>query len=198
VETERLHQHTAWQRFLKTGPLAFLPLSTGQSSIVWSLDSEVADDVLQLADGEFLQVLSEALEFRLGRVVATTPRAAFPLSWHNAQRWLDGRVLLIGDAAHGVHPLAGQGVNLGFGDVALLQHYIRERETLDDHVRLRRFERRRKAETATATHLFSVFKLLYGSENPFLCRMRDIGMSAVEHNPLIKRNIISSAMENMA
>lgn len=121
VNTEKFHENTAWQRFLTTGPLAFLPLSNGQSSIVWSADTERADELLQLPEEDFRLQLAEAFEFRLGQITATSQRMGFPLSWHTADKWLEGRVLLMGDAAHGVHPLAGQGVNLGFADVAALQ-----------------------------------------------------------------------------
>lgn len=198
VSTEQSHQNTAWQRFLATGPLAFLPLSNGQSSIVWSADTARAAELLQLAEADFMQQLAEALEHRLGAVTATSARAGFPLAWHLSERWLDGRVLFIGDAAHGVHPLAGQGVNLGFADVALLASSIPAGQSVYDHKRLRRFERQRKAESATAMHLFSALKVFYAQQNPLLCLGRDMGMSIVEKNLLIKRLVIQSAMHNMA
>lgn len=198
VTTEFSHEHTAWQRFLATGPLAFLPLPNGQSSIVWSADTDRAQELLQLSDEEFMQQLSKAIEYRLGTVSAIGARAGFPLGWHMAGRWLDGRLLLIGDAAHGVHPLAGQGVNLGFDDVTLLSRTISTEQGIYNHRALRRFERQRKAETATAMHLFSALKLFYAQKNPLLCLSRDFGMSMVEKNLLIKRLVINSAMHNMA
>ena len=196
VSTELSHQQTAWQRFLSTGPLAFLPLSNGQSSIVWSADEVLAGELMTLADDDFMERLSAALEYRLGRVVQTSPRASFPLSWHSAERWLQGRVLLIGDAAHGVHPLAGQGVNLGFSDVALLGGLIQPGR-IYERKQLRRFERQRTAETVTATHLFTALKLVYAQKSPLLCRARDIGMSLVENNLLLKRQLIQRALHNM-
>jgi ubiquinone biosynthesis UbiH/UbiF/VisC/COQ6 family hydroxylase len=198
VTTELAHENTAWQRFLSTGPLAFLPLSNGQSSIVWSADSAMAEELLQLPDAEFMQQLSEAIQFRLGAVTAVSKRAGFPLAWHLTERWLHERVLFIGDAAHGVHPLAGQGVNLGFEDVALLASFFQQGMELYDHRLLRRFERQRKAEVATAMHLFSALKLFYAQENPLLCWCRDIGMSVVEKNQPLKRQVIRSATRNMA
>jgi ubiquinone biosynthesis UbiH/UbiF/VisC/COQ6 family hydroxylase len=119
VDTALPHRRTAWQRFLSTGPLAFLPLANGQSSIVWSCDDEFAAQVVALDDEAFCAALAQAFEFKLGEVTACSERRSFPLGWHHCERWLQGRVLLIGDAAHGVHPLAGQGVNLGFSDVEL-------------------------------------------------------------------------------
>ena len=198
VDTELPHHNTAWQRFLATGPLAFLPLSNGQSSIVWSADDELAQELLALSDSEFTERLAEAFEYRLGRVTATSQRASFPLHWHSAEQWLTGRVLLIGDAAHGVHPLAGQGVNLGFGDVALLDNLLTTGEPVFQPRLLRRFERQRKAETVTATHLFTALKQIYAQTNPVLCLARDVGMSLVEKNRMVKRLVMLSAMHNMA
>ena len=197
VSTEYPHQQTAWQRFLSTGPLAFLPLSNGQSSIVWSVDTDRAEELLQLSDADFMQQLSEAFECRLGRVTDCSARAGFALGWHAASRWLAGRVLLIGDAAHGVHPLAGQGVNLGFGDVALLHRWLLPGQPVYRPRVLRRFERQRKAETVTATHLFSALKLIYAQRSPLLCKIRDCGMSLVDSTSLFKRLVLQSAVQNM-
>lgn len=198
VTTEQSHENTAWQRFLTTGPLAFLPLSNGQSSIVWSADCTRAEELLQLSDDDFNQQLSEAFEYRLGAVTASSARAGFPLNWHSAGRWLEGRVLLVGDAAHGVHPLAGQGVNLGFGDVALLSRLLTTGQPVFHARLLRRFERQRKAETVAAMHLFSVLKSVYGQHNRFICKLRDIGMTVIEKNRLIKRLVMHSALQNMS
>ena len=198
VATEQAHRHTAYQRFLSTGPLAFLPLANGQSSIVWSADTARAAELMQLDDEAFSAELSAAFEYRLGAVTGCSERAAFPLNWHTADQWLNGRVLLIGDAAHGVHPLAGQGVNLGFGDVALLRALISDAGAAFDQRRLlRRFERQRKAETTAATHLFSALKQIYGQSSPLLATLRDAGMALVENNLLIKRNVLQSAVRNM-
>jgi len=151
VVTEKPHQHTAWQRFLSTGPLAMLPLANGESSIVWSCDSDFADELINRDDELFCSALSHAFEYRLGEVKSIGKRLCFPLGWHSCEQWLGNRVLLIGDAAHGVHPLAGQGVNLGFSDVELLTHQIGGLDKPWHRAKLRRFERQRKSETAIAT-----------------------------------------------
>jgi len=164
---------------------------------VWSADSARAEELMQLDDDDFITQLSEAFEFRLGNITATSVRAGFPLSWHTADKWLDGRVLLIGDAAHGVHPLAGQGVNLGFGDVSALSLLLLPGQTVYQRRLLRGFERQRKAETVTATHLFSVLKLFYGQQSPVLCQIRDAGMSVVDKNLMIKRLVLQGAAHNM-
>ena len=111
VTTTLAHDFTARQRFLETGPLAFLPLANGQSSIVWSCDSEYSEEIKQLDDAAFCAVLSEAFEFQLGEITDIGPRQRFPLTWHSCEQWVCHRVVLIGDAAHSVHPLAGQGVS---------------------------------------------------------------------------------------
>jgi len=198
VTTEKPHESTAWQRFLVTGPLAFLPLSNGQSSIVWSADTARAEELLQLPDKDFMLQLSEAFEFRLGSITAMSTRAGFSLSWHTADKCLDGRVLLMGDAAHGVHPLAGQGVNLGFADVAALQGLLKPGQPVYQYRLLRAFERQRKAEAVTATHLFSALKLFYAQQSPALCGIRDAGMSVVDKNAVIKRLVLQSAVHNMS
>ena len=198
VDTARPHRHTAWQRFLETGPLAFLPLANGQSSIVWSADDERAGELMALDDEAFRQQLGAAFEYRLGEVTAVSPRAAFDLAWHAAQRWLEGRVLLIGDAAHGVHPLAGQGVNLGFGDIELLERLLPDGGDPCQRRLLRRFERQRKAETLAATQLFSGLKWIYGQPRPELARLRDLGMSLVDRQVMLKRWIVSNALHNLA
>ena len=105
---------------------------------------------------------------------------------------------MIGDAAHGVHPLAGQGVNLGFADVALLSRRLSVGQPVYQVRVLRQFERQRKAEAVTATHLFSALKLMYGQPSPLFSKVRDFGMTVVEQNALLKRLILNSAMQNMA
>lgn len=121
VDTEHAHQATAWQRFLTTGPLAFLPFTDGRSSIVWTLPDADAERVLDLDDAAFSRELTQAFAGRLGAVKVSSPRAAFPLQRQLVQQYVSGRVLTLGDAAHVVHPLAGQGVNLGLRDVAALR-----------------------------------------------------------------------------
>ena len=197
VDTSEPHRYTAWQRFLKTGPLAFLPLANGQSSIVWSCDLARADELEALDDAAFCHALAEAFEFRLGRVSAVSERRSFPLGWHRCEHWLAGRVLLIGDAAHSVHPLAGQGVNLGFSDVELLVELIGDcRERVPGRL-LRRFERQRKSETWLAGSSFSALKWIYGLDQPGLARLRDLGMLAVEKTPWLKRELIGKAVRNI-
>jgi ubiquinone biosynthesis UbiH/UbiF/VisC/COQ6 family hydroxylase len=198
VKTGLPHQNTAWQRFLATGPLAFLPLWNGQCSIVWSADTQYAESLMALPDDKFNRSLEAAFESRLGSIEGCSQRAIFPLNWHQANQWLSGRVLLIGDAAHGVHPLAGQGVNLGFSDVAVLIALFSNGEDLYQPKRLRRFERQRKAETVLATHLFTTLKHIYAQQNDCVCQVRDMGMKIVDGMPLIRFKVIQNAINSMS
>jgi len=197
VSTELPHRETAWQRFLKTGPLALLPLSNGQSSIVWSCDNEFAEQLAALDEARFCDALGEAFEFKLGRVNQCSSRLSFPLGWHRCEHWLKNRVLLIGDAAHSVHPLAGQGVNLGFSDVSLLVDLVGDANSPIVHKQLRRFERQRKSQTWVAGNSFSGLKWLFGVEHKTVTAMRDLGMQAVGQNPLLRRTLMRKAIENL-
>ena len=198
VTTSRPHDKVAAQRFLATGPLAFLPLANGQSSIVWSCDNDLAQQIGAMDDDGFCAQLGEAFEYRMGDVVATSPRACFPLSWHHCERWFDQRVLLIGDAAHSVHPLAGQGVNLGFSDIACLLDMI----SLGDGVLrprlLRRYERRRKSETWLASQSLSGLKWCFGLQQIPLTQVRNLGLRMVRQTPWLKRELMRRAVHNLA
>ena len=198
VDTEFPHQFTAWQRFLSTGPLAMLPLANGQSSIVWSCDTEFADELIAMDDDLFCNALGQAFEYKLGEVKSIGKRLSFPLGWHRCQQWLRERILLIGDAAHGVHPLAGQGLNLGFSDVDLLTHQVGGLDKPWHRARLRQFERQRKSETAVATHLFSGLKWIYGTDNGGISQIRNFGMHVVQANPWCRRLLMQQAIRNMA
>jgi ubiquinone biosynthesis UbiH/UbiF/VisC/COQ6 family hydroxylase len=198
VITAHPHQHTAWQRFLSTGPLALLPLANGQSSIVWSCDTGLAEQLIDMDDESFCDALSHASEYKLGEVSGIGKRLSFPLGWHTCDHWLRGRTLLIGDAAHGVHPLAGQGVNLGFSDVDLLARLIGGPGNHWRRAKLRQFERQRKSETVLATHLFGSLKWIYGTDNAALSRLRNFGMQLVQDNAWCRRRLMQQAIRNMA
>lgn len=167
VATERGHQDTAWQRFLPGGPLAWLPCADGSSSIVWSLPEAEAARVLALDDIAFDAQLTRAFDARLGAARVLSKRAAFPLRRQLARDYIAGRVLLLGDAAHVVHPLAGQGVNLGLRDVVALRDTIAAaRQGRADWTaahRLARWARARKSENAIAAHAFDGIHWLFSN-----------------------------------
>ena len=202
VATTQPHANTAWQRFLPSGPLAFLPLpSEGEQyycSIVWSLQEEMVDDILALDDAAFCAELGRAFEHRLGPVQACSPRFAFPLRQRHALDYVRPGVALVGDAAHTIHPLAGQGINLGFQDVEVLA-----REILGAHRRgaspgsievLRRYQRQRKGENLLMMGAMEGFKRLFEQQALPLRWLRNAGMQGVGASGPLKREIMRRAM----
>ena len=173
IASERPHEDTAWQRFLPTGPLAFLPCTPGAngehlSSIVWTLPDDEADRVLALPAADFERELASAFESRLGALTLHSNRVAFPLRRQLAREYARGRVLLLGDAAHVVHPLAGQGVNLGLRDVAALAASITQaqdkRADFASPQRIARWARTQRSENATNAHAFSAINALFSND----------------------------------
>jgi 2-polyprenylphenol 6-hydroxylase len=185
VATERPHQATAWQRFLPGATLAFLPLADGRSSIVWSVLEADATRLLALDDAKFCAELGTAFDFRLGTVTATTARAAFPLRMRVAERYLAPRFALVGDAAHVVHPLAGQGVNLGLRDAAELAGVVVSAHSIKRDFAaestLRQFERSRRSDNALAAHAFDAIQRTFASEVMPLAAMRGAALAVVDH-----------------
>lgn len=169
VATAHGHEDTAWQRFLPGGPLAFLPCADGASSIVWTLPDAEAARVLALGDDAFGRELTRAFDARLGEVRPLSPRAAFPLRRQLVESQVRGRVLVLGDAAHVVHPLAGQGVNLGLRDVAALRGMVDAARVAQGDwaapARLARWARERRSENALAAYAFGGINRLYRSDN---------------------------------
>lgn len=198
VEVAHWHRETAWQRFLPTGPLAFLPLADGRCSIVWSADERRAEQLLGLDDAGFLGELEEAFAKRLGAILSTGPRAAFPLRRQHAEAYVRPRAALIGDAAHSIHPLAGQGVNLGFLDVAALidalDHARSHRRDLGGLPTLRRYERARRGDNAAMLAAMDLFKRAFGNRAPALVAARNLGLAAAEHLPGIKPLFMRQAL----
>jgi 2-polyprenylphenol 6-hydroxylase len=197
VATTRPHEDTAWQRFQPGGPLAFLPLADGRSSIVWSLPNDEAARVLALDDAAFRTELGAAFDFRLGEIVSSTQRAAFPLRLRLAKRYVSGRSVLAGDAAHVVHPLAGQGMNLGFRDVVCLRRVLREANTRGGdiggaHV-LRRYERERRSENTLAAHGLDAISNVFNSSNPVVSMARAAGLAAIDRVAFAKQFFASTA-----
>jgi 2-octaprenyl-3-methyl-6-methoxy-1,4-benzoquinol hydroxylase/2-octaprenylphenol hydroxylase len=191
VHTERPHESTAWQRFLPDGPLALLPLADGRSSLVWSLPEEQAQRVLALDDAAFRDALGVASDFRLGRVTGTTPRASFPLKLQLAERYQADRFVLLGDAAHAVHPLAGQGVNLGLRDVAelrdtLLAARAAGRDIGAAHV-LRRYARRRRSADTLDALGFDALARVYAWQSSPLVAARGAGVRLLDRLSPLKR-----------
>ncbi|MBH87038.1 MAG: 2-octaprenyl-3-methyl-6-methoxy-1,4-benzoquinol hydroxylase [Alteromonadaceae bacterium] len=203
VATAQSHEFTAWQRFSKTGPLAFLPLQTDDgatrfSSIVWSQDTHEAQRLMSLDDEAFVTELNAAIEQQLGAIHAVSARHAFPLRQRHAKDYVRPGMVLIGDAAHTIHPLAGQGVNLGFSDVrVLLEELAVARETgrsPDEPAMLARYQRRRKGENISMMAAMEGFKRLFANEELPLRWLRNAGMRFLDRRGSLKNRIAAQAM----
>jgi 2-octaprenylphenol hydroxylase len=198
VSTEKQHRRTAWQRFLPTGPLAFLPLADGRCSIVWSADVAEADALMKLGDDAFRHRLHEAFGGELGAITNAGRRAAFPLRMLHAERYVQPHLVLAGDAAHVVHPLAGQGVNLGLLDVAALAEVLadakQEGRDIGDLRVLQRYERWRRGDNLVMTAATDGLKRLFGSSNPLLKFARNRGLGVVNATTPLKNLFIRHAM----
>lgn len=201
VKTEKYHQDTAWQRFLTTGPLAFLPLTEGYSSIVWSTSPEEAKRLSQISTDEFAAEIEVAFESKLGKITSVADRAVFPLRLFETLHYVKPRLALVGDAAHTIHPLAGQGVNLGLSDVATLIDVItealQEKKDIGELKVLRRYERWRRAENRTMIIAMDGLKRLFGSELSVVKELRGLGIKMTNKITPIKNLIMQQAMGKM-
>ncbi len=197
VRTAQPHRATAWQRFLPTGPLAFLPLPDGRSSIVWSAPRAEAARLRALDPQDFSAELTAASGAVLGDCTITTPLAAFPLKLQYAVAYVGPRAVLIGDAAHAVHPLAGQGLNLGLLDCAALAEVLAAAAhpgELGDRRFLRRYERWRRGENLLAAGTFDALERLFGHPNPAFATLRAAGLGAVGRIPFLTRGLAAQAL----
>ncbi len=198
VRTAEPHQQTAWQRFLPAGPLAFLPLSDGRCSIVWSTAPEMADELLTRDETGFAETLAAAFDQRLGAIVEVGPRSAFPLRLQHARAYVKPGLALIGDAAHVVHPLAGQGVNLGLLDAATLAEVILDAlatgHDFSSIKTLRRYERRRKGDNLLMLGVMDGFKRLFGNTLPPVRLLRNLGLNLTDAIGPLKNGIARRAM----
>jgi 2-octaprenylphenol hydroxylase len=197
VRTAKPHRRTAWQRFLPGGPLAFLPLPDGRSSIVWSVPREEARRLRALEPAAFATALEEASDGFLGAIELTTPVAGFPLILQYALEYTKPRAALVGDAGHAVHPLAGQGLNLGLLDCAALAEVLSSASSPEhwgEHRRLRGYERWRKSENLLAATALDGLERLFSSANPAVARLRLVGLGAVERVPMLKSRLVRRAL----
>jgi 2-octaprenylphenol hydroxylase len=195
---ERPHEATARQRFLDTGPLALLPLADGRVSLVWSTTPAEAESLAQCAEPEFAARVTAASDAVLGRLTPASPRAAIPLRLLHARRYAAARVALVGDAAHVVHPLAGQGINLAFLDAAALVDVAGEALAAGDDpgelAVLRRYERWRKAEALPAIAMLDGIQRVFSGGNPLQSRLRRGALGLAQSSGTAKRVLMQRAL----
>ena len=197
VDCKQGHRDTAWQRFLATGPLAVLPLSASHACIVWSTNPEHAESLATMSDDHFDRALNTALEARLGKLTSIGERLSFPLRWLQANEYVRERLALVGDAAHTIHPLAGQGVNLGLYDAGALSQVISEARERDRDFAtrpvLRRYERWRRGHNQMVHAAMNGFFWLFGNNLPSLRGLRNTGLAATNGFTPLKRLIMRHA-----
>ena len=191
------HHGIAHQFFMPYGPLAILPLTGNRSSVVWSERTARAAQIMALDDAGFLEALRPAFGSFLGQIALVGARFTYPLGLTLAQSLIAPRVALIGDAAHGVHPIAGQGLNAGLRDVAALAEVLsdaRKRgEDIGSEAVLIRFQQWRRFDTTTLAIATDTFNRLFSNDNPLLRAARDLGMGLVNAIPALRRGAIREA-----
>jgi len=185
---EKPFQKTTWQRFLSDSIIALLPLSENQASIVWSCKNYLADDLTKLDDDIFNQSLSEVVEYRFGNLELESDRQVFPLIERSAKDYTKPNLALIGDATHNIHPLAGQGVNLGFADARELnlQLLINSGKVLGDHSVLRKYARARRLDNELMAKTMTGLDWVYKENNEPLRWLRGFGMNVIDETPILK------------
>ena len=197
ISHEKPHGGIAHQFFMPAGPLAILPLSGNRSSIVWTEATEQAADINALEDAAYLDVLRPRFGSFLGEIALTGARFTYPLSLSLANQLIAPRVALVGDAAHGVHPIAGQGLNAGIRDVAALAEVLadatRRGEDVGTSAVLSRYQEWRRFDNTTLALATDTFNRLFSNDNTFVRTVRDIGMGVVGSLPGLRRSFIREA-----
>jgi 2-octaprenylphenol hydroxylase len=198
MRPDKDHEYTAWQRFLRDGPVALLPLQDGRVSVVWSTTPERAEQALAASHDELSAMLSEATDFVLGHLMPDGPRGSFPLKAQHAGKYVAPGLALIGDAAHTVHPLAGQGANLGFADAAELASVVDEAISKGEHPGdlpvLRRYERARKGANKTMLRFIDSLNRLFAADSSPVAMLRGSGMRLFNRSGPIRERAVYVAL----
>lgn len=199
VKTELPHNKTAYQRFDHYGPLAFLPLKNEHyCSIVWSVDDGYVKELMELSEQEFIERLTNTFESKLGAVLSVSQRFSFPLLEKTAETIIAPRLALVGDAAHAIHPLAGQGVNLGFADAKTLTEQILKSYQNDNDIgllqNLRAYQRQRASDIWLMKKAMMSFKQLFGSKNPAIQMARSVALEKTNKIGWLKNAFVEKAL----
>jgi 2-octaprenylphenol hydroxylase len=195
--TEKPHRHTAYQWFRDDGVLAYLPLPGNRISIVWSTPDENADELCQLPAEIFCERVAEAGAYRLGALELLTPPAAFPLRLMRVPQTVASRLALVGDAAHGIHPLSGHGINLGFQDAKVLAELLATRQSwhdIGDERFLQRYQRARREETLLMQTTTDNLRRFFRNDLPGLRPLRNLGLNLTNGIPFLKNSLVRYAL----
>ena len=197
IEHENPHNATAYQYFMPQGPLAILPLTNNRSSIVWSETHERANDIMRLNDAAYLSVLRPRFGDFLGDIKLAGKRYKYPLSLSIAEEFVKPRFALIGDAAHGIHPIAGQGLNAGLKDIAALCHVLQDAYKRGENIGavdvLERYQEWRRFDVNLLALATDGFNKLFSNSNALLRAGRALGLGLVNQMPKIRRSFIREA-----
>lgn len=187
IRSSQKFEQTTWQRFLSDSIIALLPLSDHEASIVWSAENHLADELVALSTQDFADRLSAGVEYRFGRFEVLSEVQAFPLIERSAKDYVKANIALIGDAAHNIHPLAGQGVNLGFADVEELSNQLRDSaKSLGNYGVLRTYARARRLDNELMAKTMTGLNWIYKENNEPLRWLRGFGMNLINENPTLK------------
>lgn len=198
VKTTKFHANTAFERFTANGPLALLPTHDGQSSVVWTRNTEQAEDLMAGSESDFMAELQACFGYRLGALSLTAPRRAFPLSLIRAKQMQVGRAVIIGNAAHQLHPVAGQGFNLGLRDVITLAEHLTQQHQAgldvgDNHFLQRYVQKRLRDHNRVVGFTDSLVKL-FSNQSNLLAVARTTGLTLLDHLPIAKHYLARQAM----
>jgi 2-octaprenyl-6-methoxyphenol hydroxylase len=197
VEHALPHQGVAQERFLPAGPFAILPMTGNRSSLVWTEREALAPAILRLDDAAFAAELAERFGDYLGSLRVVGPRWSYPLALHHAESYIAPRLALVGDAAHGIHPIAGQGLNMGLRDVAALAEVLVEAHRLGldlgDLNVLEQYQRRRRFDNLLLAAVTDLLNRLFSNDSEPIRLARDLGLAAVNRLPPLKRLFMQHA-----
>lgn len=195
VKPQQHHQYTAWQKFLPTGPVAFLPLAEGDCSIVWSTDPDSAAALVNQSDTHFCQKLAEAINGKLGPITESSRRISFPLFQQQARSYIGNRIALIGDAAHRIHPLAGMGANLGITDALVLAQLL-ENPSHDygNSELLNRYDRQRRSQVNAYLSGQEALRNCYRWSSPLASGLRRLGVTLLDKSKMVKPELLEHTL----
>ncbi len=197
IDHEKSHKNCAHQLFKPAGPIAILPLPGNRSSIVWTEDTQKAEFISQLNEHDYLNILKSKINFDLGDVSLSGKQFSYPLTLSLRKNFVSNRVALVGDSAHGIHPLAGQGLNLGLRDAASIGEVIinaaRRGEDIGSLSVLKRYENWRRFETSVMAAATDVINKTFSNNSNVIRTITNLGLRAINQNNFLKKNFIREA-----